>query len=294
MLWLFQVTIRSRSSGPVLEVVQLLLRFRCRIVVGHASVVDDGSDECLVDDKQDASERSPCRSGYRPHEVQSYLPSVDDVVEVCCLCEALVEDDAEELHRLLDLDRDVIDLQDDICRDVLASSEENLLFVCLSTRTDAPMRDFQLAVFWVIWSNILLFVRLSARIDASIGDFQLGVFIWVNLVGGPAACLAFRWDRRSDGGLPFGCIRGILFVGPAFCLSLRMDLCFDGVFQLGVFGVIWVKVLLFVCLSARIGAAIGDFHLGVFWVIWLEFLLFMCLSIGSTVRFGTSNWVYLG
>ena len=44
---------------------------------------------------------------------------------MCCLCEALVEDDAEELHRLLDLDRDVIDLQDDICRNVLASSEEN-------------------------------------------------------------------------------------------------------------------------------------------------------------------------
>ena len=44
---------------------------------------------------------------------------------MCCPCEALVEDDSEELHRLLDLDRDVIDLQDDICRDVLASSEEN-------------------------------------------------------------------------------------------------------------------------------------------------------------------------
>ena len=42
-----------------------------------------------------------------------------------CPCEALVEDDAEELHCLLDLVRDVIDLQDDICRDVLASSEEN-------------------------------------------------------------------------------------------------------------------------------------------------------------------------
>ena len=32
-----------------------------------------------------------------------------------CPCEALVEDNAEELHCLLDLDRDVIDLQDDIC-----------------------------------------------------------------------------------------------------------------------------------------------------------------------------------
>ena len=40
------------------------------------------------------------------------------------MCAALVEDDAEELHCLLDLDRDVIDLQDDICRDVLASSKE--------------------------------------------------------------------------------------------------------------------------------------------------------------------------
>ena len=105
--------------------VQLLLRFRCRTVVGHASVVDDGSDECLVDDKQDASGCSPCRSGYRAHEVQSYLASVDDLVDVCCPCEALVEDDAEKLHRLLDIDRDVIDLQDDICQDVLASSEEN-------------------------------------------------------------------------------------------------------------------------------------------------------------------------
>ena len=33
---------------------------------------------------------------------------------------ALVEDDAEEHHRLLELDRDVVDLQDNICRDVLA------------------------------------------------------------------------------------------------------------------------------------------------------------------------------
>ena len=44
---------------------------------------------------------------------------------MCCPCYALVEDDAEELHRLLDLDRDVIDIQVDICRAVLASSEEN-------------------------------------------------------------------------------------------------------------------------------------------------------------------------
>ena len=42
---------------------------------------------------------------------------------MCCPCETLVEDDAEELHRLLELDHDVIDLQDDICRDVFASSE---------------------------------------------------------------------------------------------------------------------------------------------------------------------------
>ena len=42
-----------------------------------------------------------------------------------CPCEALVEDDAEELHRLLELDRDVVYLQDDIWRDVLASEEED-------------------------------------------------------------------------------------------------------------------------------------------------------------------------
>ena len=59
------------------------------------------------------------------HEVQSDFATVDDVVDVCCPCEALVEDDAEERHRLLDLDCDDIDLQDDICRDVLASSEED-------------------------------------------------------------------------------------------------------------------------------------------------------------------------
>ena len=33
------------------------------------------------------------------------------MVDVCCPREALVEDDAKELHRLLELDRDVIDLQ---------------------------------------------------------------------------------------------------------------------------------------------------------------------------------------
>ena len=101
--------------------IQLLLRVHCRTVVGHASVVDDGSDECLVDDEEDASGLSPCRSGYRAHQVQSDFASADDVVDVCCLCEALVEDDAEELHRLLELNRGVADLQDDICRDVLAS-----------------------------------------------------------------------------------------------------------------------------------------------------------------------------
>ena len=77
-------------------------------MIGHASVVDDGSDECRVDDEQDASGRSPCRSGYRENEVQSDFASVDDVVDVCCPCEALVEDDAEELHRLLELDRDLL------------------------------------------------------------------------------------------------------------------------------------------------------------------------------------------
>ena len=101
--------------------IQFLLRARCRTVVGHASVVDDGSYECLVDDEQDASGRTPCRSGYRAHEAQSDLASVDDVVDVCYPCEALVEDEAEELHRFLELNRDVVDLQDDINRDVLAS-----------------------------------------------------------------------------------------------------------------------------------------------------------------------------
>ena len=66
-----------------------------------------------------------CRSCYRAHEFQSYFTSVDDGVDVCCPCEALVEDDAEKLHRPLHRDRDVIDFQDDICRAVLASSEEN-------------------------------------------------------------------------------------------------------------------------------------------------------------------------
>ena len=121
MLWLFRVTIRSRSSVAVLEVDPASLRVRCRTVVGHASVVHDESYECLVDDEQDASGRTQCRSGYCAHEAQSDFASVDDVVDVCCPCEALVEDDAEELHRLLELNRDVADLQDDICRDVLAS-----------------------------------------------------------------------------------------------------------------------------------------------------------------------------
>ena len=41
------------------------------------------------------------------------------------LCEALIEDEADELHRLLELDRDDIDLREDfICQDVLASREE--------------------------------------------------------------------------------------------------------------------------------------------------------------------------
>ena len=86
-----------------MKLIQLLLRIRCRTVVGLSSVVDDGSDECLVDDKQDTSGLSLCQSGYRAHEVQSDFASVDDVVDVCCPCEALVEDDAEELYRLLDV-----------------------------------------------------------------------------------------------------------------------------------------------------------------------------------------------
>ena len=100
--------------------IQLLLRVRCCTIAGHASVVDDGSDDCFVDDKQDAFGRSPCRSGSRAHEVQSDFASVGDVVDVGCPREATVEDDADEFHRLLKLDRDVIDLQDDICRDVFA------------------------------------------------------------------------------------------------------------------------------------------------------------------------------
>ena len=103
--------------------IQLVLRLRCRTVIGHASVVVDGPDESLADDKQDASGRSPSRFSDRAHEVQQDFTSADIVVNVCCPCEALVEDYAEELHRLLDkLDRAVIDLQDDfICRDVFAS-----------------------------------------------------------------------------------------------------------------------------------------------------------------------------
>ena len=57
-----------------------------------------------------ASGHSSCRSGYRAHQVQSNFASFDDVVDVCCSCEALVEDDAEELHCLLKHDRDVVDL----------------------------------------------------------------------------------------------------------------------------------------------------------------------------------------
>ena len=97
----------------------------CGTVVGHASVVDDEPDECLVDDQQDAFGLSPSRSSYCAHEVQPHFASVDDVVDACCPCEALVEDDAEELHRLLELDRDDIELREDfICKDVLASREE--------------------------------------------------------------------------------------------------------------------------------------------------------------------------
>ena len=100
--------------------IQLVLRLRCRTVIGHASVVVDGTDESLADDKQDASGRSPSRFSNRAHEVLQDFTSADIVVNVCCPCETLVEDDAEDL--LEKLDRDVIDLQDDfICRDVFAS-----------------------------------------------------------------------------------------------------------------------------------------------------------------------------
>ena len=107
--------------------VQLLLRLCCRTVVGRASVVDDGSDECLVDDNYYTFGRSPSRSCYRAHEDQSDCASVNDVVDVCCSCQAPVEDDAVELRCrcLLQLDHDVIDLQADICRDVFASREED-------------------------------------------------------------------------------------------------------------------------------------------------------------------------
>ena len=119
--------------------ILLVLRLLCRTVIGHASVVDDGPDESLVDDKQDASGHSPSRFSDRAHVVQQDFASTDNVVNVYCPCEALVEDDAEELHRLLEkLDRDVIDLQDDvICRDVFASREED--FNCLVDRDlEAP------------------------------------------------------------------------------------------------------------------------------------------------------------
>ena len=107
--------------------IQLVLRLRCRSVVGHAFVVDDGPDESLADDKQDSSGRSPSRFSERALEFQTDFASVGNVVNVCCPCGALVEDDAEKLHRLLEkLDRDVIDLQDDfIGRDVFASREED-------------------------------------------------------------------------------------------------------------------------------------------------------------------------
>ena len=105
--------------------VQLLLRLWCRTVVDHASVVDDGSDESLVDDNYYTFRRSPSRSCYRAHEDQSDCASVNDLVDVCCSCQAPVEDDVVELRCLLLLDHDVIDLQDDICRDVFASREED-------------------------------------------------------------------------------------------------------------------------------------------------------------------------
>ena len=85
-----------------MKLIQLVLRLRCSSVIGHASVVDDGPDESLVDDKQYASGRSPSRFSDRAHDVQQDLASADNVVNVCCPCEALVEDGAEELHRLLE------------------------------------------------------------------------------------------------------------------------------------------------------------------------------------------------
>ena len=133
-----------------MKLIQLVVRLRCRTVIGHASVVDDGPDESLVDDKQDASGRSSSRFSDRAHEVQQGFASADNVVKVCCPCEALVEDDAEELHRLLEkLDRDVIDLQDDfICRDLFASREED--FNCLVDRDlEAPFFEELCRLRWV-------------------------------------------------------------------------------------------------------------------------------------------------
>ena len=73
-------------------------------------------------------------------------------------------------------------------------------------------------------------------------------------------------------------------------LQDRMDVLSDGrrsrtrtvtgrlIAALGVFGVIWSKVPLFVCLSAMIDAPMGNFQLGLFGVIWSEVLLFVCLN----------------
>ena len=124
-LWVFQVTIHCRSSEPVPEADPAFPSSLLPQIVSHASVVDDGPDECLVDDQQDAFGLSPSRSTYCAHEVQPDFASVDVVVDACCPCEALIEDDTEELNRLLELDRNDIDLREDcICRDVLASREE--------------------------------------------------------------------------------------------------------------------------------------------------------------------------
>ena len=109
--------------------IQLVLRHRCRTFVGHAFIVDDGADERLVDDKHSciflvAAQVDSAIARIRFN--RTFHQSIS--LSVCCQCEALVEDDAEQLHRLLKkLDRDVIDLQDDfICRDVFASREEDI------------------------------------------------------------------------------------------------------------------------------------------------------------------------
>ena len=72
------------------------------------------------DDKECAFRRSPSRSSYRVHEVQSDFVSVDDVADVRYPGEAPVVEDAEKLHRLLELDPDVI------CLDVFASGKEDV------------------------------------------------------------------------------------------------------------------------------------------------------------------------